>query len=46
VDSPKSRNPVPIRRHVIDCFLEQGGIVGGCNDTALTDPGDVVVFPE
>jgi LysM repeat protein len=43
VDRPESRNPVPIRRHVIDCFLEQGGIVGGYNDTALTDPGDVLL---
>jgi hypothetical protein len=41
VDRPESRNPIPIRRHVIDCFLEQAGIVGGYNDTALTDPGDV-----
>ncbi|WP_411877230.1 LysM peptidoglycan-binding domain-containing protein [Vulcanococcus limneticus] len=41
VDRPESRNPVPIRRHVIDCFLEQQGIVGGYNDTAITDPGDV-----
>ena len=29
VDRPESRSPIPIRRHVIDCFLEQGGIVGG-----------------
>jgi hypothetical protein len=43
VDWPESRNPVPIRRHVIDCFLEQQGIVGGYNDTALTDPGDVLL---
>ena len=43
VDRPESRSPVPIRRHVIDCFLEQGGIVGGYNDTALTDPGDVLL---
>jgi LysM repeat protein len=43
VDRPESRNPVPIRRHVIDCFLEQGGIVSGYNDTALTDPGDVLL---
>jgi hypothetical protein len=43
VDRPESRNPVPIRRHVIDCFLEQQGIVGGYNDTALTDPGDVLL---
>lgn len=41
VDRPESRNPVPIRRHVIDCFLAQQGIVGGYNDTAITDPGDV-----
>ena len=41
VDRPESRNPVPLRRHVIDCFLEQQGIVGGYNDTAITDPGDV-----
>jgi LysM repeat protein len=41
VDRPESRNPIPIRRHVIDCFLEQNGIVSGYNDTALTDPGDV-----
>ena len=47
VDRPESRSPVPIRRHVIDCFLEQAGIVGGYNDTALTDPGDVLLrgFP-
>ena len=38
VDRPESRSPVPIRRHMIDCFLEQQGIVGGYNDTALTDP--------
>jgi hypothetical protein len=25
VDRPESRSPVPIRRHVIDCFLEQQG---------------------
>ena len=43
VDRPESRNPVPIRRHVIDCFLEQNGIVSGYNDTALTDPGDVLL---
>jgi LysM repeat protein len=43
VDRPESRNPVPIRRHVIDCFLEQQGIVSGYNDTALTDPGDVLL---
>ena len=43
VDRPESRSPIPIRRHVIDCFLEQGGIVGGYNDTALTDPGDVLL---
>jgi hypothetical protein len=43
VDRPESRSPVPIRRHVIDCFLEQAGIVGGYNDTALTDPGDVLL---
>ena len=43
VDRPESRNPIPIRRHVIDCFLEQAGIVGGYNDTALTDPGDVLL---
>jgi LysM repeat protein len=43
VDRPESRSPVPIRRHVIDCFLEQQGIVGGYNDTALTDPGDVLL---
>jgi len=43
VDRPESRNPIPIRRHVIDCFLEQSGIVGGYNDTALTDPGDVLL---
>ncbi len=42
VDRPESRNPIPIRRHVIDCFLEQSGIVGSYNDTALTDPGDVL----
>jgi hypothetical protein len=29
VDRPESRSPVPICRHVIDCFLEQAGIVGG-----------------
>ena len=39
VDRPESRNPVPIRRHVIDCFLEQSGIVSGYNDTALTGLG-------
>jgi hypothetical protein len=43
VDRPESRNPVPIRRHVIDCFLEQSGIVSGYNHTALTDPGDVLL---
>ncbi len=43
MDRPESRNPVPIRRHVIDCFLEQSGIVSGYNDTALTDPGDVLL---
>ena len=43
VDRPESRNPLPIRRHVIDCFLEQSGIVSGYNDTALTDPGDVLL---
>jgi LysM repeat protein len=43
VDRPESRNPIPIRRHVIDCFLEQSGIVSGYNDTALTDPGDVLL---
>jgi LysM repeat protein len=43
VDRPDSRNPIPIRRHVIDCFLEQSGIVSGYNDTALTDPGDVLL---
>ncbi len=43
VDRPESRNPIPIRRHVIDCFLEQAGIVGGYNDTSLTDPGDVLL---
>jgi LysM repeat protein len=43
VDRPESRNPMPIRRHVIDCFLEQQGIVGGHNDTALTDPGDLLL---
>ena len=43
VDRPESRSPVPIRRHVIDCFLEQQGIVSGYNDTALTDPGDVLL---
>ena len=35
VDRPESRSPVPIRRHVIDCFLEQSGIVSGYNDTCL-----------
>jgi hypothetical protein len=29
VDRPESRSPIPIRRHVIDCFLEQQ--VPGCN---------------
>jgi hypothetical protein len=43
VDRPESRNPIPIRRHVIDCFLVQSGIVSGYNDTALTDPGDVLL---
>ena len=43
VDRPESRSPIPIRRHVIDCFLEQAGIVGGYNDTAITDPGDVLL---
>ncbi len=43
VDRPESRSPDPIRRHVIDCFLEQQGIVSGYNDTALTDPGDVLL---
>jgi LysM repeat protein len=43
VDRPESRNPVPIRRHVIDCFLEQSGVVSGYNDTAITDPGDVLL---
>ena len=43
VDRPESRSPMPIRRHVIDCFLEQSGIVSGYNDTALTDPGDVLM---
>jgi LysM repeat protein len=43
VDRPESRSPIPIRRHVIDCFLEQRGIVSGYNDTALTDPGDVLL---
>jgi LysM repeat protein len=43
VDRPESRNPIPIRRHVIDCLLEQSGIVSGYNDTALTDPGDVLL---
>jgi hypothetical protein len=43
VDRPESRSPLPIRRHVIDCFLEQSGIVSGYNDTSLTDPGDVLL---
>jgi LysM repeat protein len=43
VDRPESRSPIPIRRHVIDCFLEQSGIVSGYNDTVLTDPGDVLL---
>jgi LysM repeat protein len=43
VDRPESRSPVPIRRHVLDCFLEQSGIVSGYTDTALTDPGDVLL---
>ena len=43
VDRPESRSPIPIRRHVIDCFLEQQGIVSGYNYTALTDPGDVLL---
>jgi LysM repeat protein len=43
VDRPESRSPIPIRRHVIDCFLEQQGIVSGYNDTALSDPGDVLL---
>jgi LysM repeat protein len=43
VDRPESRSPAPIRRHVIDCFLEQRGIVSGYNDTGLTDPGDVLL---
>jgi len=43
VDRPESSSPIPIRRHVLDCFLEQSGIVSGYNDTALTDPGDVLL---
>jgi hypothetical protein len=42
VDRPGSKEPVPIRRHVIDCFLEQRGIVSGYNYTAITIPGDVI----
>ena len=45
VDRPESRSPIPIRRHVIDGFLEQQGIVSGYNDTALTDPGDDSYWP-
>lgn len=41
VDRPESRSPIPIRRHVIECFLEQQGIISGHNDTAITNPGDV-----
>ena len=43
VDRPGSKEPVPIRRHVIDCFLEQRGIVSGYNYTAITIPGDVIL---
>ena len=31
VDRPGSKEPVPIRRDVIDCFLEPRGIVSGYN---------------
>jgi LysM repeat protein len=41
VDRPDSREPVPIRRHVIDAFLRQEGVIDGSSDTSLTDPGDV-----
>ncbi|MFO7630554.1 MAG: hypothetical protein R6W06_13795 [Prochlorococcaceae cyanobacterium] len=40
---PLRQRPPLLRRHVIDCFLEQSGIVGGYNDIALTDPGDVLL---
>jgi hypothetical protein len=43
VDRPRSRSPIPIRRHVIECYLEQRGIVSGYNYTALTIPGDVIL---
>ena len=41
VDRPGSREPVPIRRHVLDAFLRQEGVIDGSSDTSLTDPGDV-----
>jgi LysM repeat protein len=41
VDRPESQEPVPIRRHVLDAFLRFERLVGGSDDTALTDPGDV-----
>ncbi len=41
VDRPESKEPIPIRRHVLDVFLRFEQVVGGYDDTALTDPGDV-----
>ncbi len=41
VDRPGSREPIPIRRHVLDAFLRQEGVIDGSSDTSLTDPGDV-----
>ena len=41
VDRPESQEPMPIRRHVLDVFLRFERVVGGYDDTALTDPGDV-----
>ena len=34
-------NPLPLNKLAV--FLEQQGIVGGYNDNALTDPGDVLM---
>ena len=41
VDRPEATAPQPIRRHVLDCYLRQESLIGGTNDTRLTDPGDV-----
>ncbi|MCP9819851.1 LysM peptidoglycan-binding domain-containing protein [Synechococcus sp. Cruz-9H2] len=41
VERPNAREPQPIRRHVLDCFLKFDQIVGSRDNGPLVDTGDV-----